>query len=235
MPPPLNPPLNSPLNPPLNPPLNAPSQPSPQHPFAHIVGQKELTFDQFYGMVSKLDAMAEENQGEIVDDGEEDDEDEEDEEEDEEDLREIAQTLFDELRGKAKTVTTTAISQMPDVIDLIEDGLLNKEELADLIQDINQGKKDLNFEQFYKVVSAIDAIADQAVRSFPTPLIPTPHCIIPPGLTFPNKYVYSTAITYMHAILLSHHTDRMPTTKKPCEKLPWSSLMNYEGPKTRYP
>ena len=195
-------------------------------------------------MVSKLDAMAEENQGEIVDvgedDDEEDDEDEEDEEEDEEDLREIAQTLFDELRGKAKTVTTTAISQMPDVIDLIEDGLLNKEELADLIQDINQGKKDLNFEQFYKVVSAIDAIADQAVRSSPIPLIPTTHLIIPPGLTFPNKYVYSTAITYMHAILLlhaillSHHTDRMPTTKKPCEKLPWSSLMNYEGPKTRY-
>ena len=128
-----------------------------------------MTFEQFYGIVSKLDKMAEENQGEIVEDDEDDEGDDEDEEDDEEDIREIAQSLFDELRGKAKTVAATAISQMPDVIDLIEDGLLNKDELADLIQDINGGKKDLNFEQFYKVVSAIDAIADQAVRNISHP------------------------------------------------------------------
>ena len=136
-----------------------------------IAGQKELTFDQFYGMVSKLDTMAEDNQGEIADADEGDDEgdDDEDDEEDEEDLREIAQTLFDELRGSAKTVTITAISKMPDVQDLIEDGLLNKEELTDLINDISNDKKDLNFEQFYKVVSAIDAIADQAVSKVCSP------------------------------------------------------------------
>ena len=126
--------------------------------------------------MSKLDTVAEENQGDIVEDGEGDDDDEEgddddededddDEELEEEDLREIAQTLFDDLRGTAKTVTIAAVSQMPDVQDLIEDGLLNQEELTDLINDINNGKKDLNFEQFFKVVSAIDAIADQAVSN----------------------------------------------------------------------
>jgi hypothetical protein len=140
---------------------------------ADVAGaQKQVAFEEFYAIVSRLEDMAYEAAGEEEEDADDDDEEEgkageedeydEDEDVDEADLRADAQELFDGLRGSAKTVPVSAIATIPDVQDLLADGLLTKEELNSLVADVNGKAKTLAFNEFFRVIAAIDAIADRA-------------------------------------------------------------------------
>ena len=85
-----------------------------------------------------------------------------DEELDEEDLKEVAKELFDELRGKDKKVSVAAFMAWGDVKDMIADEVVTKEEIMEIISEAADGKKVLDFDQFYEVVSQLDGIAEDA-------------------------------------------------------------------------
>ena len=117
--------------------------------------KKQLDFDQFYDIVSQLDEIAEDAEDDLTDDEDED-------ELTEEDLKEVAKELFDELRGKDKKVSIAAFMASEDVKDMIEDGLLTKEQMKEMVSEVAGDKKQLDFEQFYDIVSQLDEIAEGA-------------------------------------------------------------------------
>jgi hypothetical protein len=107
--------------------------------------KKQLDFEQFYSVVTQLDEIAEDS----IEEGDDDDMD------DEEELQEYATELFDELRGKDKKVSVAAIMKMEDVTQLIKDKLMTKEQISEIVSEAADGKKQLDFEQFYEVVTQL--------------------------------------------------------------------------------
>jgi len=110
-------------------------------------GKKQLDFETFHAIVKQLDNMA--------DDMEEDDE-------EEEDMEEIARELFEELKGKNKRMSIKSLKEWEDVKDLLSDDLITEEVLDEIITRVAAGKKDLDFDQFFKIVSELDELAEEA-------------------------------------------------------------------------
>ena len=123
--------------------------------------QKQVDFDLFFLIATKLDQTAEEGNLYLQSDGDDDGEDVEGSA-NEEDLKEVAKELFDELRGKDKKVSIAAFMAWEDVKDMIEDGLLTKEQMKEMVSEVAGDKKQLDFEQFYDIVSQLDEIAEGA-------------------------------------------------------------------------
>ena len=78
---------------------------------------------------------------------------------DDEDLKEVARELFDELRGKDKKLSVTAFVKSDNVKEMLEDGVMTKAELNDIVEEAADGKKVLDFEQFFVIVSELDVLA----------------------------------------------------------------------------
>ena len=113
-------------------------------------GKKNLDFEQFYSVVTKLDEIAEDS----IEEG-----DEGDDELDEEELQEYAMELFNELRGKDKKVSVAAIMAWDDVKEMIKEKVMSKEEIMEIVSEAAGGKKQLDFEQFYEVVTQLEDFA----------------------------------------------------------------------------
>ena len=131
-----------------------------------LEGKKQLDFDQFYELVKELDEMNEDADSDDEDDEENvtdsEDDSQESDELDEEDLKEVAKELFDELRGKDKKVSVAAIMAWEDVKEMIEDEVVTKEQIKDIISGVAGDKKALDFDEFYEVVSQLDDAAESA-------------------------------------------------------------------------
>jgi hypothetical protein len=49
---------------------------------------------------------------------------------------EISKTLFDELRGKDKKVSVAAFMAWGDIKEMMEDGVMTKEQLTEIIAEV---------------------------------------------------------------------------------------------------
>ena len=125
-----------------------------------LAGKKQIDFEHFVELINQLDELSDETE-DVYDEADEDDEDVEDDA-NEEDLKEVAKELFDELRGKDKKVSVSAFMAWEDIKDMIKDGLLTKEEIKEMVSEVAGDKKQLDFDQFYDIVSQLDEIAEGA-------------------------------------------------------------------------
>jgi hypothetical protein len=83
----------------------------------------------------------------------------EEEEMNDKEMREIAQEEFDSLRGKEKKVSVIALKAWSNVIEMLEDQVITKDQLDEIVGDVADGKKQLDFEQFYEIVIALENAA----------------------------------------------------------------------------
>ena len=91
--------------------------------------------------------------------------DEEDNEDDysDEELEEMAREVFDQLRGKRKTLTVKKLKEWDEVASLLESGELTKSDVNSALEeagvDIKTGE--ISFEQFSQIMETIDDILEQ--------------------------------------------------------------------------
>ena len=137
-----------------------------------LEGKKQLDFDQFFELINEMDNMNGEDDEELIDDEDvwrmkmrlDESDDDDDEELDEEDMKEVAKELFDQLRGKDKMVSVAAFMAWEDLKDMIEEEVVTKEQIKDILSMASDGKKQLDFEQFYSVVTKLDEIAEDSIE-----------------------------------------------------------------------
>jgi hypothetical protein len=61
-----------------------------------------------------------------------------------EEMREIAKEEFDMLRGKEKKVSIVALKAWSNVLEMLEDRVITKEQLDEIVGDVADGKKQLD-------------------------------------------------------------------------------------------
>ena len=106
---------------------------------------KALDFEQFCDLIEALDAKvpdADLSTPEKVEEGES--------------FEEVAQELFDELRGKSDKVSVAALKEWEDVKEMIASKVMSSVDLDEAIKSIAGAKKSLDFEQFYRLVELLD-------------------------------------------------------------------------------
>jgi CO dehydrogenase/acetyl-CoA synthase beta subunit len=90
----------------------------------------------------------------VVEEEEEEENDSEDsDEDDDETMKDVARELFDELKGGDSKLSVAAFKSWSDVKDLVDNDLITSEALNEMILKVSNGKKNLDFEQFFSLVS----------------------------------------------------------------------------------
>lgn len=73
-------------------------------------------------------------------------------------IEEVAQEIFDELRGKSKTLSVKAFREWSDIKDLEKNELIDQEAIKEALEEVG-AKKDLSFDQFFEVVQILEDVA----------------------------------------------------------------------------
>jgi hypothetical protein len=62
--------------------------------------------------------------------------------------------------GKDTKLTLAAFKAWSDIKEMIEDGVVTKQQLDEMVSEAANGKKNLDFEQFFSIVSQLDELAE---------------------------------------------------------------------------
>ena len=73
-------------------------------------------------------------------------------------LEEVAQEIFDELRGKSKSLTIKSFKAWSDIEDLKANGLIDDADIQEALEEV-EAKTALSFEQFFQAVQILEDIA----------------------------------------------------------------------------
>lgn len=143
--------------------------------FLDEVGYKkgsDLNYEQFAALVTMLDenmramgdGAAEAGAMERSSSQGEGEEDEDEMEIDDAELEEVAQEIYDELRGKAKSLSIKAFKQWDEVKSAVAAGILSDSTLDTLVKEVAAPKaSDLSFDEFKQLVQLLDEAADAAM------------------------------------------------------------------------
>lgn len=85
-----------------------------------------------------------------------------DEEEDEED--DVRQEIFDELRGKAKSLSVKKLMEWDEVKEIVDNEILSEKEIKSIISKYVGKSNEINFEQFSQIIDEVDESASEEME-----------------------------------------------------------------------